>query len=110
MRVILDECLPRVLGDDLTGHDVQTVQQAGFDGLKNGELLKRIAAAQFDAFVTVDKNLPTEQRAASLSFGIVVLRAKSNRIQDLRPLANKIVDALTTLKPGRVAIVAKGRR
>lgn len=110
MRVILDECLPRVFADDLPGHDVQTVQQAGFGGTKNGELLKRIDAAGFGAFVTVDKNMPAEQRIAELSFGLVILRSKSNRLQDLRPLARKVLDALRALKPGRAVIVSRGRR
>ena len=110
MRLILDECLPRVFAAELLGHDVQTVQQAGFDGIKNGELLKRIEAAGFHAFITIDKNLPSEQRIHQLPFGIVVLRAKTNRLQDVRPLARKVVEALKTLKPRRLAIVAKGKR
>lgn len=109
MRVILDECLPRVLADDLPGHEVQTVQQAGLGGKKNGELLKLIGAANFGAFITIDKNMPTEQRIAGLSFGLVVLRAKSNGLQHLRPLARKVLKALKDLKPGRVIVVAKGR-
>ncbi len=110
MRLLLDECLPRVFAVELLGHDVQTVQQAGFDGIKNGELLKRIEVAGFDAFITIDKNLPSEQRIHRLPFGIVVLRTKTNRLQDIRPLARKVLDALKTLKRGRVAIVAKGKR
>ncbi len=110
MRVILDECLPRIFADDLPGHDVSTVHQAGLDGAKNGELLKRIDAAGFNAFITVDKSLPSEQRLAGLSFGIVVLRAKSNRFQDVRPLARMVLDALKSLKPGRVIVVARDNR
>lgn len=110
MRVILDECLPRIFADALVGHEIQTVQQAGFDGIKNGRLLELIGSAGFDAFITVDKNLPAQQRIAGLSFGLIVLRTKSNRIQDVGPLARKVLDALGTLKPGRVAVISKGRR
>jgi hypothetical protein len=110
VRLVLDECLPRVFANDLPGHEVHTVQQAGFGGAKNGELLKRIGAAGFDAFITVDKNLPAEQRVAGFSFGVVVLRARSNRLQDLRPLARHVLDALKTLRPGRVVHVGKRRR
>jgi hypothetical protein len=110
VRIILDECLPRVFAGDLVGHEVQTVQQAGFGGIKNGELLKRLATTSVDVFITVDKNLPSEQRATHLPFAILVLRTKSNRIQDVRPLARRVLEALSTLKPGRVAIVSKGRR
>ena len=57
MRVILDECLPRRLGLELSGHLVSTVPLAGWAGVSNGKLLARIAG-NYDAFVTVDKNLP----------------------------------------------------
>lgn len=56
MRVLLDECLPRQLKWQLPGHDVATVPERGWAGTKNGELL-RLAAAEFDVFVTVDQNL-----------------------------------------------------
>jgi len=65
MRVILDECLPRRLGLELSGHLVSTVPLAGWAGISNGKLLARIAGS-YDAFVTVDKNLPAHQKAAAL--------------------------------------------
>jgi hypothetical protein len=57
MKVLLDECVDRRLARDIEGHEVRTVPEAGWAGLKNGELLKR-AQDQFDVFVTVDRNLP----------------------------------------------------
>ena len=56
MKVILDECLPRLL----TGHEVKTVRQMGWNGKENGELLELIAR-QFEVFITVDKNIPAQQ-------------------------------------------------
>ena len=44
MRVLLDEQLPRHLAREITGHDIRTVQQCGWAGLKNGELLRPAAA------------------------------------------------------------------
>jgi hypothetical protein len=80
MRVILDECLPRKLGLELVGHIVTTVPQAGWAGILNGRLLGLIGG-NFDAFVTVDKNLPAQQKTGILSFGVIVLRAPSNRLR-----------------------------
>ena len=57
MRVLLDECVTRYLKRDLPGHEVFTVEEAGFKGLKNGRLLQAAAAGQYDALVTVDQNL-----------------------------------------------------
>lgn len=53
MKILLDECIDRRLAKDIQGHKVLTVPQAGWAGIKNGELL-RLAQAQFDVFVTVD--------------------------------------------------------
>jgi hypothetical protein len=74
MRVLLDECLPRRLGLELVGHLVSTVPQAGWAGISNGKLLALIDG-HYDAFVTADKNLPAQQKTASLSFGVIVLRS-----------------------------------
>ena len=41
-----------------------TVPQVGWAGIKNGELLSR-AQSQFDAFVTVDRNLAFQQNILS---------------------------------------------
>ena len=101
MRVILDECLPRKLGLLLTGHEVNTVQQAGWAGVVNGMLLAKIAG-QYDAFITVDQNLPAQQNTAALPFGIIVLRSPTNQLTDLQPLVPKLLVALATLKPGQV--------
>jgi len=81
MRVILDECLPRKLALELVGHIVTTVPKAGWAGILNGRLLTLIDG-DFDAFVTVDKNLPAQQKKGALSFGVVVLRAPSNRLKE----------------------------
>ena len=40
MRVLLDECVPRALRGELHGHEVKTVAEAGFAGVKNGKLLE----------------------------------------------------------------------
>ena len=99
--MILDECLPRKLGLLLTGHEVSTVQRAGWAGVVNGQLLAKIAG-QYDAFVTVDQNLPAQQHTAALPFGIIVLRPPTNQLAELQPLVPKLLAALATLKPGQV--------
>jgi hypothetical protein len=54
--VLLDECVPRKLRRELTGHDVRTVTEMGWSGIKNGPLLRR-AAQDFDIFLTVDQGV-----------------------------------------------------
>ena len=55
MKVPLDECIDRRLARDIAGHDVKTVPQMGWAGIKNGDLLT-LAEKQFEVFVTVDRN------------------------------------------------------
>jgi hypothetical protein len=105
MRVLLDECLPRRFGLALTGHLVSTVQQAGWAGISNGKLLVLITG-HYDAFITIDQNLPAQQKTAALSFGVVVLRAPSNQLADLRPLVPQVLETLAVLQPGAVVVVS----
>jgi hypothetical protein len=60
-------------------HDVKTVPEAGWAGVKNGELL-RVASGNVDVFVTIDSNLAYQQTVTGFSFGVVVLVARSNRL------------------------------
>ena len=101
MRLLLDEHLPIGLSAELHGHAVDTVSGRGWTGIKNGELLRRIIG-QYDALVTMDRSIEFQQRLSTLPFGIVLVRARSNRMQDLRPLVPSILSALDAVKPGRV--------
>ena len=101
MKVLLDECLPRRLARAFVGHEVATVAQAGWAGISNGRLLALIEG-RFDAFVTMDKNPPAQQTLDGRSFGVIVLKANSNRLADLQPLVPAVLAALASLQPGMV--------
>lgn len=105
MRILLDESLPKELQSELPGHEVRTVQEMGWSSLKNGELLSR-GAGHFDAFLTADQNIQYQQNLSTLAVSVVVLVAKTNRIQDLRPLIPQLLSALSTL--ARRALVRVG--
>jgi len=101
VRVLLDENIPRDFAALLSGHDVATVQGLGWAGVKNGELLRR-AGAVADVFLTMDRNMERQHELARLSFGVVLLKAKSNRIVDLQPLVEEVLIAISGAKPGDV--------
>lgn len=105
MRLLLDECVPARLRKALSGHEVSTVGLEGWSGIKNGKLLA-LAAAGFDAFVTVDKNLPYQQNTATLPIAILVLDAKSNELPYLLPLMPALEATLKHLVPGSYVLVA----
>jgi uncharacterized protein DUF5615 len=99
VRVFLDECVDWRLWRDIVGHDVKTARQMGWTTIKNGELLT-LAAAAFDVFVTVDGNLPYQQNLASRPIAVIVLRAQSSRLSDLRALVPKLLSAIDASRPG----------
>lgn len=101
MKLLLDECVTRHVKSDFVGHDVFTVDDAGFKGFQNGDLL-RAASGHFDAIITVDRRLPREQDVASLRLAVLVLIARSNRYDDLKPLIPRALDALKSLRTGEV--------
>ena len=102
MRVLLDEQLPRQLAPHLVGHDVRTVQQQSWAGLKNGALLGEAERAGFEVFLTGDRNLEYQQNLRNRSLGVVVLVAPSNALEDLLPLVPEALDTITTIRPGQV--------
>ena len=106
MRVLLDECLPRRLRDELAGHTVSTVAEMGWAGVKNGELLQ-LAVPVFDVFLTVDSSIKHQQNIRAHGIFVVTLRAKSNDIQALLPLMPAVRDVLLDAEPGRVVEIGR---
>ena len=105
MRILLDECLPRQLADELAEHEVVTVQKAGWAGLKNGQLLKKLSG-RFEVFLTMDKRIEREQKIPA-DIAVITVRARSNRIQDLRPLAPELRRTVKEAKPGKSTLVGR---
>ena len=107
MRLLLDESVPGRLRRSLPGHAVRTVVEMGWSGVKNGKLLE-LAADDFDALITVDKNLPYQQNLTALPIAIVVLDAVSNELPALLPLVPQLLRALSSLKPRTCMKVTSG--
>ena len=104
MRVLLDECFPRALRAELPGHEIKTVAEAGWAGIKNGALLE-LAATRFDVLLTAVHNLEYQQNFSGLTIAVIVVDAPSNDIEVLRPLMPKVREALRSAKPGIVTHV-----
>ncbi len=101
MKLLLDESLPRDLRLHLEGHEVSTVPERGWASKTNGELL-RLASGEFHAFLTADQNLEHQQNPATYEIAILVLVARSNRIQDLAPLIPRVLQLLPSLRAGQL--------
>ena len=101
MRILLDENFPVDFAKLLVGHEIATIHSLGWSGIKNGELLRR-AQGICEVFVTLDRNLEFQQNIKVLPFGIVVVRARSNRVADLSPQIESILAAANRVLPGQV--------
>jgi hypothetical protein len=99
VRVLLDEGVPRKLRRELQEHEVRTVVEAGWSGKMNGQLL-RLAAEQFDVFLTVETNVQYQQDLARHRIAVVVVLALSNDINVLRSLMPQVRELLPNVQPG----------
>ena len=100
MRILLDECVPRPLRRELTGHSVSTIREMGWAGKKNGELLALMAGAGFEVLLTVDQNLRHRQNLAASGVAVVVMVAPSNRLADRVPIIPAVEAALSIIQAG----------
>ena len=107
MRVLLDEQLPRQLAWQLVGQDVRTVHEQQWAGLTNTELLTRAADAGFDALLTTDHTVGSQQILSESRLRIVLVHDLSNTLEDLLPLVPAVLVAIDTGKPGEVVRVPK---
>ena len=100
MKLLLDENLPKRLKNDLSDHEIFTVREKEWNGLRNGELLKRMIDDGFHALLTFDKNLEHQQNFRLYPVSVLVLTAESNQYENLRPLVSQIQKALVDPKIG----------
>ena len=106
MKAVLDENMPKAL-IRLFAPEIEawTVPQRGWSGLKNGKLLTA-ASAEFDALITTDQGIPHQQNLSRYAIGIVLMEARSNRIEDLAPLVPEVKAQIGSVAPGAVLHVA----
>jgi len=97
MKVLLDECVPRIVKKRLTGHDISTVQEMGWAGVKNGELLT-LAESQFEVFITTDKNLRYQQNLSQRKLAFMLL--PSNQVPIVEAALPAIEESLAIIKVG----------
>lgn len=99
MRILLDESVPSRLGRLLVGHTWCTVQREGWTSTKHGKLLA-LASVDFDVLLTADKGMEHQQNQAKLPVSVLVVRARSNRYEDLAQAIPSVLEALEQLPPG----------
>ena len=111
MRLLLDENLPKRLKADFPNHEVFTVREKEWNGIKNGDLLQLMHDNNFNALLTFDKNLQHQQNFSKYPIAVFVLTAFNNTYAELSPLTPQINQILETgiLNPGPT-IISPGSR
>jgi hypothetical protein len=96
--------VPARFARSLAGHFVTTVQKRGWSGIKNGDLLS-LAEKEFDAFITVDRKLSIQQDLTKFRIPVLLLRARTNRLEHIRPLARELLEKLPRSQGGALMTV-----
>ncbi|SCW85484.1 DUF5615 family PIN-like protein [Mucilaginibacter sp. NFR10] len=106
MKLLLDENLPKKLKLDFPEHEVYTVTDKSWNGIKNGELLKLLLQENFDALLTFDKNLQHQQNFKKYTISVFVLIAPINTHAELSKLVPLIKSQIkkNKLNPGPIII------
>jgi len=102
MKLLLDECLPEDLKDLISGHEVSTTGDMGWKGITNGALMKRASESGFEAFLTVDKNLPHQQNTGKYPLSIIVFDVFRNTLPHLKKRIPKLYEILGSARKGNV--------
>jgi predicted nuclease of predicted toxin-antitoxin system len=90
MKLLLDENLPKRLKQDFPEHEVRTVRELGWQGKKNGELIKLMNENGFHVLLSFDKNIAHQQNFAKYNSSVFILSAKDNSYASLKVLVDKI--------------------
>ena len=99
-RVLLDHNIDGRLAASLPGEwEIATTRSKGWNAYENGELLA-VASQQFDLFITADKAMYGQQNVPQYDIAVIVLRAYTNRLQDLLPFLDNIVETADQLTSG----------
>ena len=108
MRLLLDENLPKRLKFDFPEHEIFTVRDRQWNGIKNGELLKLLLDNFFNALLTFDKNLQHQQNFSKYTITVFVLIAHINQYKELTRLTPKVKAYLNSgqMPVGPVVIVS----
>ncbi len=105
MKLLLDECLPLDFRRSFPNHDAHTAQWAGLKDKQNGELLRAAELAGYAVLLTVDQGIPHQQRSVGRKLSIILVRSRTNQLEDLLPLVDAILGALETIQPGETVAV-----
>ena len=105
MKILLDECLPVDFRHSFPNHETHSTEWAGLKGKKNGELLLAAEVSGYKVLLTVDHGIPRQQTMAGRNLAIILIRSRTNQLEDLLPLAPAIIGVLERIHPGQIVVI-----
>ena len=99
MTILLDESVPRLVKTQLSEFSITTVQEMGWSGRKNGDLLKA-AEQHFTIFITADQQLRYQQNLTGKPLSIIVL--PTNQVPLVTTLLPRIREAIAEIQPATI--------
>lgn len=107
MKILLDECVTKHLKPHLLDHEVFTVREMQWSGIKNGKLLALCVEHSFDILLTIDKNLQYQQNLNRYPISIVILNSISSKVEELVTFLPTFSDRLSTFKKHKAYLLDK---
>lgn len=107
MKILLDECITKLLKKQLINHTVFTVANMNWLGMKNGNLMKSAIKEGFDILLTIDKNLQFQNNMNEYGISIVIFDSHNSKLETLVsfiPIFEKQIDSF---EKGKVYIIKK---
>ena len=98
MKILFDQGTPAPLRHALVGHTVATAFEQGWSNLQNGDLIRVAEADGFNALITTDQNLKSQQNLRGRKLAILVLPTTS--WPKIQKHGEKVAAAMNSLKPG----------
>lgn len=106
MRILLDECVDPRVKTLLSGHEVRTVHEMGWDRLLDGALLEA-CQGNFEILLTIDRGLQHQQNLQRFGVGVIVVRVPKNQLRYYRELQGQLIEALEQVRGGQAIEVKR---
>ena len=105
MKILLDECVTKHLKPKLLPHEVSTVCEMGWSGIKNGKLMALCVENGFDILLTIDKNLQYQQNLIKFAIAIVIFNSTSADISELKNFVSPFLEQIHSLEKHKAHVI-----
>ena len=106
MKLLLDENLPKRLKLHFPDHQVLTVREMGWNGIKNGDLLTLMLNEGFEALLTFDKNIQHQQNFSKYPIAVFLFTGSKNTYEEMKKWVPSVEELLSNSKlPKGVTVI-----